>query len=70
MRHASVTTTEAFYVGINADETAALLAGLMTAGEVTPTPAKESFEAAEVTLAAEEGFQDEKASKNIGAART
>jgi len=29
MRHASVTTTEKFYVGINADETAALLAGLM-----------------------------------------
>ena len=28
MRHSSVTTTEKFYVGINADETAALLAGL------------------------------------------
>ncbi len=28
MRHASVTTTEKFYVGIQADETAAMLAGL------------------------------------------
>ena len=28
MRHSSVTTTEKFYVGIQADETAALLAGL------------------------------------------
>ena len=28
MRHSSVTTTEKFYVGINADESAALLAGL------------------------------------------
>ena len=27
-RHASVTTTEKFYVGIQADETAAMLAGL------------------------------------------
>ena len=38
MRHASVTTTENFYVGIQADETAAMLAGL------------EPFSAAEVTL--------------------
>ena len=29
MRHSSVTTTEKFYVGINADDTAALLAGIM-----------------------------------------
>ena len=29
MRHASVTTTEQFYVGIQANETAAMLAGLM-----------------------------------------
>lgn len=29
MRHASVTTTEKYYVGINADETAAMLASLM-----------------------------------------
>ena len=28
MRHSSVTTTETFYVGIQADETAAMLAGL------------------------------------------
>ena len=28
MRHASVTTTEKFYMGIKADETAGLLAGL------------------------------------------
>jgi len=28
MRHSSVTTTEKFYVGIPADETAAMLAGL------------------------------------------
>ena len=28
MRHSSVTTTEKFYVGIQADETAAKLAGL------------------------------------------
>ena len=38
MRHASVTTTEKFYVGIQADETAAMLAGL------------EQFPASEVTL--------------------
>ena len=35
MRHSSVTTTEKFYVGINADETAALLEGLMPR-EVSP----------------------------------
>ena len=29
MRHACVATTEKFYVGIQADETAAMLAGLM-----------------------------------------
>jgi integrase len=29
MRHASVTTTEKYYVGIQSDETSALLAGLM-----------------------------------------
>ena len=29
MRHASVTTTEKYYVGVQADETAAFLAGLM-----------------------------------------
>lgn len=43
MRHASVTTTEKFYVGIQADETAAMLAGLEpfplseVTLEVTPT---------------------------------
>ena len=30
MRHSSVPTTEKYYVGIQADETAAMLAGLMT----------------------------------------
>ena len=33
MRHSSVTTTEKFYVGINADETAAMLAGLASTAE-------------------------------------
>ena len=32
MRHASVTTTEKYYVGIQSDETSALLAGLMASG--------------------------------------
>lgn len=36
MRHASVTTTEKFYVDIQADETAALLAGLLPGAAVTP----------------------------------
>ena len=33
MRHASVTTTEKYYVGIQSDETSALLAGLMAEGD-------------------------------------
>ena len=48
MRHSSVTTTEKYYVGINADETAALLAGLTKTNqsevtlEVTPETKKAS----------------------------
>ena len=37
MRHSSVTTTEKFYVGINADETAAMLAGLASTTEQRKT---------------------------------
>ncbi|MEO1982394.1 MAG: hypothetical protein ABGZ24_17950 [Fuerstiella sp.] len=33
MRHESVTTTEKYYVDIDADSTAALLAGLMPDGD-------------------------------------
>jgi len=44
MRHASVTTTEKYYVGIQSDETSALLAGLMAdtaaEGERKPNTAK------------------------------
>lgn len=35
MRHASVTTTEKYYVGIQSDETSAILAALMTDAETT-----------------------------------
>ncbi len=34
MRHSSVTTTEKYYVGINATETAAMLAGLLPKASV------------------------------------
>jgi len=40
MRHASVTTTEKYYVGIQSDETSALLAGLMAEGERKPNTAQ------------------------------
>jgi hypothetical protein len=52
MRHSSVTTTEKYYVGINADETAALLAAL-SSSQVT----------LEVTHRKDATFQDEETAK-------
>lgn len=51
MRHASVATTEKYYVGIQSDETSALLAGLMpnSSAEGDVSPAKSKNDTGKVT---------------------
>lgn len=59
MRHSSVTTTEKYYVGINADETAAMLASLLPPESPKVTP--------EVTHRKEATFQDDETTeKSMG----